>query len=432
MKIALMGPNPSNFLYDIGVGLRRLGHEVVLFNDSWYISDQPIWHHREIELPSSHPLLSGFSGPKAVELMRQIERDLDWQNPGWVKRFYENFTSSGSISAKALSIIFSPSYGYIIFRRLLTNYSKSLLSHSYKSLIKMLTEIEQCDIAIVSGDFALYAYLIGKPYVMIPYGTEVFPEYALSRKDRIIQVQGARLILSSGALMLQFVKQLGLESKFRNYLLPLDLDLYRPMDKAEIGNVLSSFNPISLENKFTFLITSRSNFALKGTDKVIRAFKKLVKYNDKARLILIKWGSDTEKVEHLIESLNLQGFCILYPNMLSDPKLAKLYNSVDVVLDQFPTHLGDLGVIGDIGRKVLATGRPLITSFNSAANSLIYDELPPLIHAYTEDEIYRAMVELIENPSYANELGEKARNWSVRYHGPNAANKLVEILNKIR
>ncbi len=432
MRIAIIGPNPANFLYYIGVSLQRLGHEVVLFNDSWYISDQPIWHHHEIELPPSHPLLSGFSGPKAIELMRKIESDLGWENPEWVKRFYEDFTSSGGVSAKALSIAFSPSYGYYIFRRLLTNYSKHLLKRAYQSLIKMVSEIEQCDVVIATGEFGLYAYLVGKPYVMIPYGTELFPEYALSRKERLRQLQGARLILASGATMLQFVKQLGLESKFRNWLVPVDLDLYRPMDRTEIGDIFNSFGSITLEGKSVFLVPSRLDLAYKGTDKVVRAFKRLVKSYDKARLILIKWGVNTHKIENLIESLNLQGFCVLYPNVLSDPKLVKLYNYVDAVLDQFPNSLGDLGIMGDIGRKVLATGKPLISSFNSIANSAIYDELPPLIHAHTEDEIYRAMVEVIENPSYANELGKKARNWCLRYHGSDTTNKLIEILNRIR
>jgi len=434
MKIALIGPNPTNNLYHIGVSLRRSGHKVVLFNDSWYISDQPVWHHRSIELPSSHPLLSGFSGPEGLELMRQIERDLEWENPDWVKRFYEDFTYSGRLSAKALRIAFSLSYGYTIFRRLLNSSSKRMLKRAYQSLIKMLTEIEEYDLIIAIGSFDLYAYLIGKPYAIVAYGPES-PENVLAKKDKIGPMRGARWILTSGALMLQYLKQLGLESKFKFLPLPVDTDLYRPMDRTDLCDISSRLDSISLEGKFVFLVPSRLDFAYKGIDKVIRAFKRLVKYHDRARLILIKWGVDAEKVERLIESLDLQGFCALYPNMLSDPKLVRLYNYADVILDQFPKTLGEagrMGALGDVGRKVLATGKPLISSFDSAANSPIYDELPPVIYAYTEKEICKAMAELIENPKYVNEIGKKGRNWCLKYHGPDTANRLVEILDKMR
>jgi len=364
-----------------------------------------------------------------------MERDLEWENPDWVKRFYEDFTYSGGLSAKALRIAFGPSYGYTIFRRLLNSSSKRMLKRAYQSLIKMLTEIERYDTIIATGGSVLYAYLIGKPYVLVPYGSETYPEKVRARKDRIRPLQKASAILTSGATRVQFLRQLGLESKFKRFMIPVDTDLYRPMDRTELCNVFGRLDSVSLEDKFVFLVPSSLYFAYKGTDKVIRAFKRLVKSHDRARLILIKWGVDAEKVERLIGSLNLQGVCALYPNMLSDPKLVRLYNYADVILDQFPSALGEagrMGGLGDIGRKVLATGKPLITSFDSAANSQTYDELPPVVDAYTEEEIYNAMVELIENPGYVNEIGKKARNWCLKYHGPDTANRLMEILDKMR
>jgi len=367
--------------------------------------------------------------------MRKIERDLEWENPDWVKRFHEDFTYSGGLSARALRIAFSPSYGYTIFRRLLNDSSKRMLKHSYQSLIKMLTEIERYDAIIATCGSILYAYLVGKPYVLVTCGSEIFPENVRARKDRMRPLQNARLILTSGATIVQFLEQLGLGSKFKRFMIPVDTDLYRPMDRTELCNGFSRLDSVSLEDKFVFLVPSRLDFVYKGPDKVIRAFKRLVKSHNRARLILIKWGVDAEKVGCLIESLNLQGVCVLYPNMLSDPKLVRLYNCADVILDQFPNAPGEawrMGGLGDIGRKVLATGKPLITPFDSAAHSQIYGELPPVIDAFTEEEIYKAMVGLIENPSMVNEIGKRARNWCLKYYGPSTANKLMEILDKIR
>ncbi len=430
MRIAIIGPNPGNDHYNIAVWLRKMGHDLTVYNDSWYISDQPVWHHRNLELPSSHPLLTGYSGPKAITLLHTMEDELQWQNPDWIKRFYDDFSTSNKWSLKEIYNIFHPRFGYRIFRLMLNDYSSKLLTKSYSSLLKMLSDIKEHDVILAAGSCILFAYLSSKPYLVYPYGTEVFPEYVQNKPHKIIPLQNSAAILSYHIHIHEYLTQLGLGQKSHPFQTPVDADLYRPKD-LNPNDILPLELARKVQNKFIFFLPSRLDFAEKGTDRVLRAFKRLTKKTDKVFLIVLKRSTEADRAVELAQTIGILDYCTFIPSMLSEPRLADFYNLADVVVDQFSARFTK-GGIGGIGRNVLATGKPLLSALNMEAHATIYKEPPPIVSAYDEESIYKSMLDLVESPNYAKEIGKKSRDWAIKYHGENAVRALIELFYKIK
>lgn len=70
-----------------------------------------------------------------------------------------------------------------------------------------------------------------------------------------------------------------------------------------------------------------------------------------------------------------------------------------------------------IGREALACGCCLVTHFDMEANRTYYaGNLPPLVSAATEDEIFAALQYLASDPAERLRLGKAAAQWIRETH----------------
>jgi glycosyltransferase involved in cell wall biosynthesis len=161
-----------------------------------------------------------------------------------------------------------------------------------------------------------------------------------------------------------------------------------------------------------FFAPSRHNWALKGNDLLLRAFARFRKAtHQRPILILSEWGQEVDRSRALIAALGLQ-VSVVWTPPLNKMKLIAYYNAADVVLDQFT-----LGVFGTVTPEAMACGKPVVLNFNRQVHEWCYDEMPPVLGARTEHEIFERMVEVSEDRGYAAAVGQVSREWIVKHHG---------------
>lgn len=100
--------------------------------------------------------------------------------------------------------------------------------------------------------------------------------------------------------------------------------------------------------------------------------------------------------------------------------MPKLINDHDIVIGQFV-----LGALGMAELESLACGKPVICFFN-------YDDLyphpPPVLSANQPEQVAEYLSTLVGNSALCRELGERGRDWVMRYHNyTTIAQRLEEI-----
>jgi glycosyltransferase involved in cell wall biosynthesis len=257
---------------------------------------------------------------------------------------------------------------------------------------------------------AIYAWMFtdGRPYVAFEHGTMREIPFENSRRGRLLTFayREANKVLITNPDVLTAARRLGLnnfqfiphpvdETKYRPHSTPLRTEL---MDRHQTDLIL--FAP------------SRHNWALKGNDLLLRAFARSVKALPRRPLLIVSdWGQETDRSRSLIDALGI-GASVLWTPPLNKMKLIQYYNAADVVLDQFT-----LGVFGTVTPEAMACGKPVVMYFDRPAHEWCFPEMPPVVAAGTEDEIFDRLMELAADPTRRTTIGQVSREWVVKHHG---------------
>ncbi|MFB0522746.1 MAG: glycosyltransferase [Candidatus Bathyarchaeia archaeon] len=178
-----------------------------------------------------------------------------------------------------------------------------------------------------------------------------------------------------------------------------------------------------LEDRFEYVIfhPSRIVWDLKGTDKLVYAFKKVVERHN-ARLVLINYGEDLEKTKKLVRELNLTER-VLFVDPIPQYTMPEYYNASDIVAAQF-----NVGHVGLVGLESFACTKPVVADYRFPE---YYGELP-VLKANTIDEIASQIVKLVENPEMGIELAKRGLNYVERHHALDTVTKrLLDIYREI-
>ena len=229
-----------------------------------------------------------------------------------------------------------------------------------------------------------------------------------SRRGRLLAVayQRANRVLITNPDVLTAAQRLGLKG-FQFIPHPVDETKYRPE-----GTTLRQ----ELENRYQtdciLFAPSRQNWALKGNDQVIRAFARLLKATKRRPILILgDWGQEMNDSRELIKDLGITESVVWMPP-LPKMRLIDYYNAADMVLDQFT-----LGVFGSITPEAMACAKPVMLHFDRALHEWCYAEMPPVVSARTEGQIYEAMLRLIDDDGLRSSIGQSSREWVVKHHG---------------
>lgn len=184
------------------------------------------------------------------------------------------------------------------------------------------------------------------------------------------------------------ISDLNLTSEYDHLALKKDLNyLFYPYNTSELPTKKGK------NNNTIKIVHSPTNRKYKGTELIISVIDKI-------------------KKERKIEFLLLEN--------IDRTKLLEIKSECDISIDQVGGTMGGTGY-GKAGLETLAMGIPTITNMTKE----YADWLPenPFVVANNFDELYKSLIELIDNESYRNENGKKGIEWVNKYHSFKSVNE---------
>ncbi len=446
MKIGLCG-NVANNYYNLAKSLRKEGCEAYLIldtKDDDFAMSHPIWEDVDCVIQTDLVMKGHFF----KTLLEKMKKEFSWFPPSWVK---EKKTKTGNKFLLLISFLFNLPRILITERSILIKiyetFKKNLILFPYGLLFfylhwQTIKEMRKYDFLIVSNLAPIYAYLVNKPFIFFPCGADILiisrPGKAKSDKTRAAlqkkALSSAKSSFTFDPHYLEVLEGLGFRGYF--FLLPLiDLNKCRPQN-VKLADLLDNKNERKFievaKDRFIFFVPSRQDFYWKGTDKLLRAYARLVREKEGVVfMVLAGWGEDIEKTKELIKELKIEKDLYLLPYTLSKPRLIKFYNTADAICDKFVTK-PSYG-FGTSTLEAMACAKPVITFIDIEKFRLFAPNFsPPLIfNILTEDEIFNQMKKLVENKKLCREIGQQSREWVIENYGEGSIKKFIKILEEI-
>jgi glycosyltransferase involved in cell wall biosynthesis len=412
MKIGIFD-NLANNAYRLAKIFRKQGYQADLLVDGSDVfpMSQPLWEDCDFTV-STHLL-----GKKRLtqQFWERKSVELRWEKPTWIKETIRK----GEIDILR-EMVLHP-HRHLNSIRTLVKYG-SLFPCSFGSITSTMKEY---DVVIAFGLGPIYAFSAEVPFIHYPYGGDLiiipFQKNCVALLQRTA-LENAKYVIIGDPDLLEYLKKLGIASKAVFIPLMIDTDVYKPLSKNQAMNALEPDLRDRVYDKFIFFVPSRQDFYWKGSDKLLKAFCQLVQERKDVFMVLSGWGNDLEKSKALVEQLNLQEHTFFLPYILSKQRLINFFSAAHVVIDQF-----NLGAYGTSTMEAMACGKPVIMDCDMKRYSPYFKELPPILNAKSEEEIYFQMLKLAGNKGdICERIGKKSREWMMEFHG--ATNNLDKII----
>ena len=255
----------------------------------------------------------------------------------------------------------------------------------------------------------LYAMLAGTvPYVSVEIGTmrdipfdQTVPGRAMAlayRQSDFVLITNPDCVLSA--------RKLGLE-RYAFCPHPVDEDTYarQPEGSPLRHELLARYKADHL-----LFAPARQNWEVKGNDRYLRGFARVLSAHPRTALIIPGWGQEVERSQRLCKELGIADR-VAWVKPMSERALVKYYQAVDVVLDQFT-----LNTFGLVTGKALSCECAVVTSYDPAIHAWCFAEHPPLIAASTAEEIAAAISGLLADPERRRAIGAASRRWVLTHH----------------
>lgn len=167
------------------------------------------------------------------------------------------------------------------------------------------------------------------------------------------------------------------------------------------------------------------NSESKHSDWLFRSFAKFIKLNPLAnsKIIAVEYGEDVKETKQLCESLGISKN-VIWISKMSRKEIMLLIEACDICSGEF--YL-DHGVIwGGTGWEVFSIGKPFLQGFRF--EKIEFEEMygyppPPLLEVKCQDDIFKHLFELYNNPQNVIQIGIKAKDWFNKYNGIELANR---------
>lgn len=147
----------------------------------------------------------------------------------------------------------------------------------------------------------------------------------------------------------------------------------------------------------------------KGNDRFLRAFLRALDEGLDADCVLLDRGPDRGVARAMIDESRHAGRFTWLPHLSREAFFAEMARA-DMVVDQF-----DVGGLGGIAIEAMALGKPVLTHVETANLNIVYSEVPPVLAAFTEDEICARIMDHRDREQLA-EIGAAAKGWVHRNH----------------
>jgi glycosyltransferase involved in cell wall biosynthesis len=156
------------------------------------------------------------------------------------------------------------------------------------------------------------------------------------------------------------------------------------------------------ENERVTIVHSPTNRKFKGTDLIISVIERI-------------------KKERKINFLLLEN--------IERSEVLRLKSKSNICIDQVGGTMGGTGY-GKAGLETLAMGIPTITNMTKEYSDWLPEN--PFVVANNDDELYKKLIELIDNMSMREDLGDRGKAWVKKYHGYESVNFRLKELYKMK
>lgn len=428
MRVLHVG-NIANNAYNNAKFLRRKGIEAdVLCHDYRHVMAQPEWED------------ATFSGAVDEYEPDWTSVDLgDFRRPAWFKQdtvsigsFLRKQMFKGQFRMERLAFQLPTLWLWIIMKHLECRRTGSsptprildLWSHACNRK-RFEKWFEGYDLIQAYSTDPIDAWMFSRnqPYVAFEHGTMREIPFENSARGRLLSLayrQAGKVVITNPDVITA-AQRLGLK-KFLFIPHPVDETKYRPLHTPLRGSLINRY-----QTDLILFAPSRHNWALKGNDVLLKAFARCIKsFPGKLILILNEWGQEVAESKALIETLGVGGRVVWTPPM-NKMTLIDYYNAADVVLDQFT-----IGTFGTVTPEAMACGKPVMLHFDREVHEWCYGEMPPVVSAKTEGQIFDRLMELLSSSDHRTAIGNASREWIEKYHGWElVADRHIEIYREL-
>jgi glycosyltransferase involved in cell wall biosynthesis len=165
----------------------------------------------------------------------------------------------------------------------------------------------------------------------------------------------------------------------------------------------------------------------KGNDIFIKGFAAFVKnVNPKASAVFVDWGKYVDESKSLLERLGVSNR-VLWIRPQPNRKMVRYIFATDMLADQFY-----LGAFGSTMPKALACGKPSMLYLNEEIHKWCFEEMPPVINAKTEQQVFDGLKKLYTDKEWAKKISQDGIKWYEKYHSNKVIlEKLVSCYEKV-
>jgi glycosyltransferase involved in cell wall biosynthesis len=255
----------------------------------------------------------------------------------------------------------------------------------------------------------IYAMLAGTiPYVSVEIGTmrDIPFDQTVVGRAMALAYRQSDFVLITNPDVIASARRLGLE-RYAFCPHPVDEDVYAPQPA---GSPLRQELLARYRADHLLFAPARQNWEVKGNDRYLRGFARVLANHPRTTLIIPGWGQEVERSQRLCRELGIADR-VAWIKPMSERALVKYYQAVDVVLDQFT-----LNTFGLVTGKALSCECAVVTSYDPGIHDWCFAEHPPLIAASTAEEIGAAIDGLLSDPERRRAIGAESRRWVLAHH----------------
>jgi len=193
--------------------------------------------------------------------------------------------------------------------------------------------------------------------------------------------------------------------------------MVHPLDDRRIRSIVGEYDELHRVHgvKYLFLCPLRHDWAVKGTDRYIRALPRLAdELRRDFRVIMTRWGMQLDDSIRLAKELGVDDL-IVWEEPLNRGRMVRMQKSCDVVFDQIA-----LPHFGATAPQAIAAGVPVVMSYDPESTRWIIPESAPILSAWTPDEVVDAVHAALD-PQWRANYVERAQDWFDTYHSGDRA-----------
>jgi phosphatidyl-myo-inositol dimannoside synthase len=191
----------------------------------------------------------------------------------------------------------------------------------------------------------------------------------------------------------------------------VDTQKFHPPEPMEVQGLRERYG---LEGKRIILCLTRM-VARKNVIALVEAMPRILRECPQAYLVLCGGGPEKTTIEAKVRALELES-AVLFPGRIAEAELAAHYGMADVFALPALQPEGDIEGFGIVYLEAAACGVAVVGARTGGIPDAIAEgESGLLIHPTQPHELEEALLQLLQNPQMAQNMGQKGRIRAVAY-----------------